>query len=88
MAKRERLEIVKDILKTVQDNNSIRITPLLRKSNLSSSRFKEYFQYLKQKQFIKEISNKKTKNLILTEKGAKFLEKYRTIIDFIDEFEL
>ena len=36
-----------------------------------------------------EIINKKgDKQISLTERGLRFLEKYKTIIDFIDEFEL
>jgi len=89
MAKRAKLEIIKDILEIVKTNhNSIKPTPLLRKSNISSSRFKEYFNDLMRKQFIEEKIHKKDKLISLTEKGYKFLEKYKTIINFIDEFEL
>jgi predicted transcriptional regulator len=88
MAKRARLEIRKDILTIIQKNhNEIKFTPLLRQSNISSSRFREYFDDLLKKGFIKEISEKE-KYISLTEKGYKFLEKYKTIISFIDEFEL
>jgi predicted transcriptional regulator len=89
MAKRGKLEIIKDILKIIQENrNSIKPTPLLRKSNLSSARFKEYFIELLDKKFVKEFNHKEEKFISLTEKGFKFLEKYKTIINFIDEFEL
>ena len=44
MVKRGKLEIMKDILKIIQENkNSIKPTPLLRKSEISSTRFKEYY---------------------------------------------
>ena len=87
--KRVKLEIIKDILKIIQDNKEIRITPLIRKSNISSSRFYEYFQDLLQKQLIIQKTNSKTGKVIaLSEKGNKFLEKYKTIISFIEEFEL
>jgi predicted transcriptional regulator len=87
--KRERLEIIKDILEIVRDNHAIRMTPLLRKSNLSSQRFVEYFQELIQKGFLIESHNKDDKKIYsLSEKGFRYLEKYRTIIGFIDEFEL
>jgi predicted transcriptional regulator len=89
MAKRNKLEIIKDILKIIQENhNSIKPTPLLRQSNLSTARFKEYFSELLDKNFIKEINKKNNKYISLTEKGLKFLEKYKTIVSFIDEFEL
>ena len=58
MTKRNKLEIIKDILKIVQENNSIKPTPLLRRSNISTSRFKEYYLELLEKKFIKETSGK------------------------------
>ena len=90
MIKRGKLEIMKDILRIIQENrNSIKSTPLLRKSKLSSSSFKDYYAELIEKSLIKEITGKQgEKFIILTEKGFKFLEKYKTIINFIDEFEL
>jgi len=87
MAKRNRLEIIKDILKIIQDNHNIKYTPLLRRTNISSSRFKEYYLELIEKELIKETTGK-NRYVILTEKGQKYLEKYQTIINFIDEFEL
>ena len=87
MAKRNRLEIIRDILKIIQKNHSIKPTPLLRKSNLSTSRFKQYYSELLSKEFIKETYGK-NKKITLNEKGNKYLEKYSTIINFIDEFEL
>ena len=90
MVKRGKLEIMKDILRIIQENrNSIKPTPLLRKSKLSSLRFKEYYMELMEKDLVKEITDTGgDKFIILTEKGFKFLEKYKTIINFIDEFEL
>ena len=88
--KRERLEVIYDFLKIIRDNNnSIKPTPLLRKSNLSSQSFAEYFEELLSKGFIKEINNKKSRKVItLTDKGFKYLEKYNFILGFINEFEL
>lgn len=90
MRKRDRLGVIFDFLKIIQENNnSIKQTPLLRKSNLSSQSFSEYFNELLSKGFIKEIIDKKNKKFItLTDRGFKYLEKYKTILGFIDEFEL
>ncbi|MBL7059101.1 hypothetical protein ISS08_01490 [Candidatus Pacearchaeota archaeon] len=90
MAKRNKLEIMKDVLELVsQNHNSIKPTPLLRKSNISSSRFKQYYQEILKKALIREILDRKNnKTISLTEKGFRFLEKYQTIVHFIDEFEL
>lgn len=89
MAKRNKLEILRDILSIVQKNNRIKPTPLLRQSNISSARFKRYFNEIIDKKFVKEIrGNRGERLIVLTENGNKFLEKYKTIINFIEEFEL
>lgn len=89
MVKRGNLEIMRDILKIIMKNkNSIKPTPLLRKSNLSSRRFKEYFSELLEKGFVRELQGKNGKSIVLTDKGFNFLERYQTIVDFITEFEL
>lgn len=90
MKKRGRLEIIRDILNIIQENkNSIRQTPLLRRTNISTSNFKEYFSELLEKGFIKEIKeNSGEKKVTLTQKGFNFLERYKTIVNFIEEFEL
>jgi len=89
MRKRNRLTVIFDFLKIIQENNnSIKPTPLLRKTNLSSQSFTEYYQELIDKEFIKEIKNKNKKYITLTDKGFKYLEKYKYILGFIDEFEL
>ncbi|MCX6741921.1 MAG: winged helix-turn-helix transcriptional regulator [Candidatus Pacearchaeota archaeon] len=87
--KRGKLEIMRDILKIIRENkNLIKTTPLLRKSNLSSLRFQEYFSELKEKGFIRETEDKTGRSVSLTDKGFRFLERYQAIISFIDEFEL
>lgn len=90
MKKRDRLSVIHDILKIIRDHhNSIRPTPLLRYSNLSSSSFTWYLEELKIKGLIKEVVGPKgTKYLTLSDSGFKFLEKYKLILGFINEFEL
>lgn len=90
MPKRDRLEIIYSILKIIQDHhNSIKPTPLLRYSNVSSQSFSDYYKELKEKEFVREnIDNKGKKFISLTDKGFLYLEKYKIILGFIDEFEL
>ena len=90
MVKRERLGIIFDILNIIKENkNSIRATPLLRYSNLSSQRFFEYLSELLEKNFIIEIENKSgVKYYSLSDKGLRFLENYQAITGFIEEFDL
>ncbi len=86
MAKRERLEILRDTLRIIQENrNQIKPTILLRKSKMSSLRFKEYYNELISRGFLRENSDK---TISLSEKGFRFLERYKSIIEFINEFEL
>jgi predicted transcriptional regulator len=90
MAKRGKLEIVRDILKLIQENHKpIKVTPLLRKSNVSSKRFYGYLDELLQKRFVMRLTDEKCNKCIkITEKGTRYLERYKTIVNFIDEFEL
>jgi predicted transcriptional regulator len=88
--KRERLEVVFDFLRIIQEShNSIRRTPLLRKTNLSSQSFAEYLDELTAKGFVREIVDGNDKRYVtLTDKGYTYLSKYATIRGFIDEFGL
>ncbi len=88
--KRERLEVIYDILKVIRDNNnSIRPTPLLRFSNLSSQRFPEYIDELKEKELIREEKDKKNRTYYtLTDKGFQYLRRYMSITEFIEDFNL
>jgi predicted transcriptional regulator len=89
MAKRERLEVIHDILKTVRDHhNSIKPTRLLHSSNLSPQMFKEYMQEMLDKGFLVELDDGGKRHYSLTEKGFQFLEQYKVIIKFIDDFGL
>lgn len=88
--KRDRLAVIYDILDIIrQHHNSMKITPLLRCANLSSNGFSEYYIELISKEFVKEIIDKDGKKYVtLTDKGFKYLEKYKLISGFIEEFEL
>lgn len=88
--KRDRLEVIHDFLKIIQENhNSIKRTPLLRRTNLSSQSFVEYYEELLNKGIIKEIHDKRGKKYItLTDKGFEYLENYKRILGFINEFDL
>lgn len=88
--KRDRLEIIYSILKIIKEHhNSILPTPLLRYSNLSSQGFTEYMAELLDKGFIREVYGEKGRKYIsLTDKGFRYLEKYKMIIEFVEEFGL
>jgi predicted transcriptional regulator len=86
--KRERLEIIKDILQVVKDSRKIKPTRLLYSSNLSPQMFKEYVTELQTKGFVDEMEEKKKKFFILTEKGETFLEEYKQLSSFVKNFGL
>lgn len=88
--KRSRIEVVYNILSLIKDNkNSIRFTPLWRKSKLSSKRFSEYLRELIEKEFVKEISDKKNKKYyFLTDKGFNYLKRYSAVKKLIEDFGL
>jgi len=88
--KRDKLTVIYDILGIIRDHhNSMKLTPLLRSANLSSSSFAYYYADLQSKEFVKEIiDNDGHKYVTLTDKGFKYLEKFKLISGFIKEFEL
>jgi predicted transcriptional regulator len=87
--KRERLEVIRDILYTINKTREIKPTRLLYSSNLSPQMFKEYVNELIEKQFIRlEIDSKEKKFFSLTKKGQDFLQQYRMIEEFIANFGL
>jgi predicted transcriptional regulator len=87
--KRERLEVIRDILKSISSTRQIKPTRLLYASNLSPQMFKEYINELISKGFIKfEIDKKDKKTFSLTPKGQNFLQEYRVIESLVENFGL
>lgn len=87
--KRERLEVIRDILNAIRENRKIKPTRLLYASNLSPQMFKEYINELIAKGFIRlDIDNKDKKTFSLTKKGQEFLLEYKVIENFVDNFGL
>lgn len=87
--KRERLDVIKDILRTIKETRSIKPTRLLYASNLSPQMFKEYINELIAKKFISlDIDDNEKKTFSLTKKGQDFLNEYKVIESFIENFGL
>lgn len=87
--KRDRLQIIYDILKAVQGKNGkIKPTHILYKSNLSPQMLDEYLQELIVKRFIAEHRSTDGKSYSLTEKGFEYLQKYKLVVEFVDSFGL
>jgi len=87
--KRERLEVIRDILTSIRETRNIKPTRLLYSSNLSPQMFKEYINELIGKEFIKlEVDKKEKKFFSITKKGNDFLQEYKIIENFVENFGL
>jgi predicted transcriptional regulator len=87
--KRNRLNVIKDIIEAIQKNRHIKPTRLLYASNLSPQMFKEYVNELITKKFIMlEIDEKEKKTFCVTKKGQDFLQEYKAIENFVENFGL
>ena len=88
--KRERLEIIYDILKALQDKGGkLKPTHILYKSNLSHQMLTEYLTELMEKGFIAdEVDRKKNKYYSITLKGLNFLKDFKVIRNFMESYGL
>ncbi|MFH1500812.1 MAG: DUF4364 family protein [archaeon] len=87
--KRERLEVIHDILRVISEKNGkIKPTHILYKSNLSHQMMEEYLKELISKGFIAEIKEKKSKTYSITQKGMNYLKEYQLILNFTESFGL
>ena len=89
--KRGRLQIIHDILEAIKKKGGeIKPTHLLYKSNLSHQMMGEYLTELKEKGFVEEQTQGKTKSkiYILTTKGYEYLLEYKKVIKFVENFGL
>lgn len=88
--KRERLEIIHDILKALQDKGGkLKPTHILYKSNLSYQMLTEYLTDLIEKRLIiEEEDKKKNKFYSITEKGLNFLNDFKVIRNFMESYGL
>ena len=71
--KRNRLEIIRDILEVIREKSGkIGPTRILYKSNLSHQMMDDYLNELKQKGFVMERAEKRSKTYEITQKGLTF----------------
>lgn len=87
--KRERMDIIYDILAIVAEREKIIPTHLLYKSNLSYKRLQSYLQELREKELIIEYEGQgknKKKYFQLTDKGYQFLQRYKELKDLTVAF--
>ena len=85
-SRRSRIDVIRDILASVQDRQMIKPTHLLYKSNLSYPKMKEYISELKEKNLIIETYHKNNRVFVITEQGNRFLAELRRIKSFTESF--
>lgn len=87
--RRDRLQVIHDILKTVKDKGgNIKPTHILYKSNLSHQMMEEYLNELMEKGFIVENRKENNKTYSITQKGQEYLNQYKLIVNFVGGFGL
>jgi predicted transcriptional regulator len=87
--KRERLDIIEDILLSIQSKNGeIKPTHLMYKSNLSHTQMKSYLEELVEKSLVKKINKKTYEYIIITDRGLEFLSKLKEMKAFDESFGL
>jgi predicted transcriptional regulator len=87
--RRNRLEVIRDILKTIKDKDGkIKPTHILYKSNLSHQMMDEYLNELIEKEFIVEEKKENSKTYSITQKGQEYLKQYKLIVNFVGGFGL
>jgi len=87
--RRGKLEIIADILRSIQKKEGIiKPTHLLYRSNLSHAKLKEYVNILMEKGMIEEQIVKGRKMILMKDQGHNFLIEFERIKDFSDSFGL
>ena len=92
--KRNKIEIVNDILNSIQQKGEIKPTHLMYKSNLSHKLLNGYLEELLQKELVileeEPVKKKKRpmKVVKITDKGLSFLAEFRRMREFTDAFGL
>ena len=89
MAKRSKIEIIIDMLSSIQKKGGeIKPTHLMYKANLSHKQMKKYLEELVERNFVKNEKKKNYDYLRITDKGNVFLAKLREMKEFEKTFGL
>ncbi len=87
--KRNRMEIMHDMLKIIQERKGkLKKTHLMYKANLSHNQMKTYLSELTESGLIEKALPKDKTPLKITEKGSDFFLKYKQMKEFEKTFGL
>ena len=87
--KRSSIDIIADMLGTISSNRGeIKPTHLMYKSNLSHVQMTSYLEDLVRKGFVGKKKKESSEYIIITDRGAAFLNKLREMKEFEKTFGL
>jgi predicted transcriptional regulator len=86
--KRTKLEIIRDLLDTLQKNRKVKITHLIYKANLSNNSIKPYLEELLRNGLMEQFFEDEQRLFKITSKGNEFLMEYSKIKVFSESFGL
>jgi len=87
MERRNKLNIIYDILRVIQKGGEIKKTHIMYQANLSHNQMKLYLNELYKKNFIENTNSEKLL-IKITKKGEDFSEKYVQVREFEKTFGL
>ncbi len=88
MTRRNRIEVIYDILNSIREKGRLKPTHILYKANLSHKKMTNYLEELESKEMLKKREEHGKMFYLLTEKGFKFLMEYSKIKEFEKSFGL
>lgn len=87
--KRERSDIVLDMLLSIQDKGGkIKPTHLMYRANLAHNQMKVYLEEMLEKNLVKKVHEHDYEYIIITDNGLKFVEKIKQMKEFERTFGL
>lgn len=87
--KRTRIDIIGDMLGSILDKGGeIKPTHLMYKSNMSHTQMGLYLDDLIAKEFVRKVKKGNYEYVIITDKGAEFVQKLKEVKEFEKAFGL
>ncbi len=86
VGRRDKFQIINDILNLLQEKGKVKVTHILYGSNLSYDRLKVYIKELKENQFIEVIKDKDKTFYKITDKGLRFISETKKFKEIMDAF--